>query len=37
MTTTLSLFDSDTGTPYTQEADFFSIIGTLHSVIPDSV
>ena len=35
--TALSLFDSDTGTLYTQEADFFSTISTLRSIIADNV
>ena len=34
---TTSLFNDDTGTPYTQEADFFSTIGTLCSVILDNI
>ena len=33
----LSLFNSDTGTPYTQEADFFSMISTLCGIITDNV
>ena len=37
MTTALSLFDGDTRTPYTQEADFFSTISTLHGIIADNV
>ena len=36
-TAALYLFDSDTGTPYTQEADFFSTISTLHGIIADNV
>ena len=37
MTIVLSLFNSDTGTPYTQEADFFSMISTLCGIIMDNV
>ena len=37
MTTALSLFDGDTRTLYTQEADFFSTISTLHGIIADNV
>ena len=33
----LSLFDGGTGILYTQEADFFSTIGTLCSVILDNI
>ena len=36
-TTAPSLFDDDIGTPHTQEADFFSTIGTLRGAIPDHV
>ena len=35
--TALSLFNGDTGIPYTQETDFFSMISTLHGIITDNV
>ena len=36
-TTAPSLFDDNIGMPHTQEADFFSTIGTLCGTIPDHI